>query len=43
MMKLVRQMVKVVMDFVSLVKEFGKQWYASLTEKKNVKDICTET
>lgn len=30
------------MDFVSLVKEFGNQLYASLTERKNAKDICTE-
>lgn len=32
----VRQMVKVRMDFVSFVKVFGKQWYASLTEKRKM-------
>lgn len=29
-----KQMVKVMMNFVSLVKEFGKQLHASLTQRK---------
>ena len=29
-------MVKIMMDFVSLVKEFGKECYASLTEKRKM-------